>query len=138
MICSDSPREEVRGVVDLLDDLRGDGVLESMTIVLPEGVLSPPCRDYLIQTIGSSSVRGRGRVLSMLEFMALPEYRGVMTDDRLKAWWERCGLPHYEMSVQEVELRIRWIRWRRGADMSRYPTGFGSFGAAPGFAALRC
>ncbi|EKD01148.1 hypothetical protein A1Q2_04646 [Trichosporon asahii var. asahii CBS 8904] len=101
-----SPQELVRGVVDVLQDLRKlppatEGGLGCLTIVLPEGVLSQECREYLLQTIRPQS--GSARILGMLEFMARPEYQGVMTDEQLRIWWERSRLPHYEMTVKEVK-----------------------------------
>lgn len=101
-----SPQELVRGVVDVLEDLRHlppatEGGLECLTIVLPEGVLSSECREHLLQTVRPRP--GSARILGMLEFMACPEYQGVMTDEQLRIWWERSKLPHYEMTVKEVK-----------------------------------
>lgn len=80
-----TPRELVRGLVDVIEDLDEDsGQLESLTVVLPEGVLSLGLRDYLLRTIlfNSQVERTEVRVLSMLEFMAHPSYQGVMTEEQ--------------------------------------------------------
>lgn len=117
-----TPRELVRGLVDVFEDLDEDsGQLESLTVVLPEGVLSLGFRDYLLRTIlfNSQVERTEVRVLSMLEFMAHPSYQGVMTEEQKRMWWERSQLPHYEMTIEEVGRCVDWSRRWREADRRR-------------------
>lgn len=96
-----TPRELVRGIVDVFDDLDEMDIisLESLTIVLPEGVLSTECRDHLLQTIrlDPQVERTKVRVLSMLGCLAHPSYQGVMTEEQKRTWWERSSLAHYEI-----------------------------------------
>lgn len=101
--------------------------LEVITFVLPEGVLSPVCRDYMVhhiqetQTQQERSPPRKVRILSMLEFMADPQYRSVMTREQEQEWRVRSALPHYEITLQEVEQCINWSRRRRELRRRDYP-----------------
>lgn len=118
----DPSRALVRGVVDVSvtfwwDRLVPEAPSRVLTVVLPEGVLSPACRQYLEQSIPELQQTRRTaiqlkygvlmgypavRILGMLEFMTCPEYSGVMTRDQERIWSARSDLPHYEMTVDEV------------------------------------
>lgn len=146
------PRTLLRGVVDVLEDFccpvsslhRLWPVLKQFTLVLPEGVLSSECRDYLVQEIetrlreydapADRPPMPTVRILSMLEFMALPEYKDVMTPQQMALWSERSVLPHFNATQEYVKQCVEWSRRRRELLLRKYPNyeQHGSFEASLG------
>ncbi|EJT50206.1 hypothetical protein A1Q1_00507 [Trichosporon asahii var. asahii CBS 2479] len=146
------PRTLLRGVVDVLEDFgcpvsslhRLWPVLKQFTLVLPEGLLSSDCRDYLVQEIetrlreydapADRPPMPTVRILSMLEFMALPEYKDVMTPKQMALWSERSVLPHFNATREYVKQCVEWSRRRRELLLRKYPNyeRHGSFEASLG------
>lgn len=132
------PRQLVRGVVDVCEDLGARSCpifakypdLEELTFVLPEGVLSLACRRYLVSEMEQHLAQTKRlggkplptvRILSMLEFMAHPEYKGVMTRQQERTWLSRSSLRHYAMTTDEVAQCINWSRRCREVLRRNYP-----------------
>lgn len=74
------------------------------------------------------------RILSMLEFMALPEYKDVMTPQQMALWSERSVLPHFNATQEYVKQCVEWSRRRRELLLRKYPNyeQHGSFEASLG------
>lgn len=112
--------ELILGIFNLFDDLGYNGgvanqfpeSLERFSVVVPDGVFNAGCQaffqehiDLNLKQYGKQKMPA-ARILTMSQLMSLDEYAGVMTEKELATWRRRADLPHYELTVDQIQSYI--------------------------------